>query len=188
MTGKIMLLLRYGFGRLTVLHLGPQYCSDRGADLGKTSKLKRLAQRWGHLEQVAALPYRLVDDRVENLTITSRRRKRLIVPKGWPMPGKDDAMAAAIEANEEAGAKGRISKDALGTFGYMKEIDKLSIRVTAKLFPLKVKKLKSRWKEDKERQRQWLSAEEACARLDDAGLRDLVRRYARQLRHDALSQ
>lgn len=149
--------------------------------MGKKSKLKRLARRRGHLDQVAALPYRLVGDRIEILTITSRRRKRIIVPKGWPMDGKDDAVAAAIEADEEAGAKGRVSKDAWGTFDYIKEIDAEPISVRAALFPLKVKKLKARWKEGKERQRQWLSAEDAFSKLDDPGLRDLVRRYTDHL-------
>jgi hypothetical protein len=55
--------------------------------------------------RLSALPYRVIDDGIKIPAITSRR-KGLVVPKGWPMPKKLDALAAAIGADEEAGAKG----------------------------------------------------------------------------------
>ena len=104
--------------------------------MSKKSRLKKLAARLGKLEQVAALPYRMGEQGLEFLVITSRRTKRLIVPKGWPMPGKHDAAAAAIEADEEAGVKGRIDPRPFGSFEYLKEVGSKPIPVEAASFPL----------------------------------------------------
>ena len=89
------------------------------------------------------MPYRIKDDNVEFLVVTSRRRKRLIVPKGWPMPGLTDAKAAATEADEEAGVKGKVDKEAFASFEYIKSLGNLMVLVKASVFPLRVKKLKS---------------------------------------------
>ena len=150
-------------------------------EMSKKSRLKKLAARLGKLEQVAALPYRMGEQGLEFLVITSRRTKRLIVPKGWPMPGKHHAAAAAVEADEEAGVKGRIDHEPFGSFEYLKEVGSKPIPVEACVFPLRVKKVKSTWKECRQRKRKWLPAEEAAARLDDSGLRLLVRRYAERV-------
>jgi 8-oxo-dGTP pyrophosphatase MutT (NUDIX family) len=51
---------------------------------------------------VAALCYRTAP-RLEILLVTSRETRRWVTPKGWPMAGRPDLAAAAIEAFEEAG-------------------------------------------------------------------------------------
>jgi 8-oxo-dGTP pyrophosphatase MutT (NUDIX family) len=150
--------------------------------MGKKSKFRKMAARFGMVKQVAALPYRIRDEGIEFLVITSRRRKRLIVPKGWPMRGKPDAAAAAIEADEEAGVKGRVKSDPLGSFEYVKDIGSDAVRVTTAVFPLRVKKIKADWKERTERKRKWLSAEDAAAQLFDDGLAGIVRYYATSVR------
>ena len=50
--------------------------------------------------QYAALCYRIVNDKIRVLLITSRGTKRWIVPKGWPMAKKDPHEAALQEAAE----------------------------------------------------------------------------------------
>ena len=63
-------------------------------------------------KQAAALPVRVDDEgRVHVLLITSRETQRFIIPKGWPMKGRKDHQAAAIEAQQEAGIIGRIQKN-----------------------------------------------------------------------------
>lgn len=148
--------------------------------MGK-KKLKRMAEKMGLLRQVAALPYRVRENTVEFLVITSRRHQRLIVPKGWPIAGLTDAQAAATEADEEAGVKGRIEQEPFASFDYIKEIGGLFVPANAAVFPLRVKKVKSDYKERRQRKRKWMSAEEASERLDDSGLKQLVRRYAERL-------
>ena len=70
--------------------------------------------------QVAAIPVRRQDDgKLEVLLVTSRETRRWIVPKGWPWPEVSDHEAAAAEAWEEGGVRGRILPDKLGTFPVM---------------------------------------------------------------------
>ena len=171
--------------RLVFPTVGEQLQSA-GWTVAKKSKLRRMAQQLGLLQQVAALPYRIKGDNVEFLVITSRRRKRLIVPKGWPMPGLTDAKAAATEADEEAGVKGRVDTKAFASFEYIKNLGDLAVPVNASVFPLRVKKLKSEYKERKERKRKWMSAEEAADKLDDGSLRLLVKLYAEKLQRSEL--
>ncbi len=71
--------------------------------------------------QYAALPYR-VRDGLELLLITSRETGRWVIPKGWPMKGKTAHAAAAREALEEAGLKGKIGKQSLGDYSYGKRL------------------------------------------------------------------
>ena len=142
----------------------------------KKEKLIERVRKEGELQQVAALPYRYRSNgKIDFLIITSRRTKRLIVPKGWPMDGKPDRIAAAIEADEEAGVRGNIGHQPIGSFSYMKDIDDILVPVTATVFPLRVKKVKSRWKESASRKRKWMSAAKAAMVLSDRGLADLVR-------------
>ena len=68
-----------------------------------------------HGRQVAALCTRKGKKGNEVLLVTSRRRGRWIVPKGWPMEGKSFPETALEEAWEEAGVReGRIKGDMLG--------------------------------------------------------------------------
>jgi len=141
----------------------------------KKTRLIAQARREGVLQQVAALPYRYRDNgEIDFLVITSRRTKRLIVPKGWPMKGKPDYRAAAIEAHQEAGVRGEIVNQPIGSFSYIKDVNDVQIPVTANVFPLEVKKVKGRWKEDASRKRKWMSAAKAAEMLSDRGLAELV--------------
>jgi 8-oxo-dGTP pyrophosphatase MutT (NUDIX family) len=65
--------------------------------------------------QYGALPYRLDDGgSIKVLLVTSRETKRWIIPKGWPIKGLKPSKAAAREAYEEAGVRGRIAGRAFG--------------------------------------------------------------------------
>ena len=71
--------------------------------------------------QVAALPLRLAKDgALEIMLVTSRDTGRWITPKGWTSKRLKDCKAAAREAREEAGVKGKILRDAIGTYRYIK--------------------------------------------------------------------
>ena len=66
--------------------------------------------------QFGALCYRVQKDKVQVLLITSRRRKRWIVPKGWPIDGSTPSSAALQEAFEEAGVEGKVTGNCLGIY------------------------------------------------------------------------
>jgi 8-oxo-dGTP pyrophosphatase MutT (NUDIX family) len=67
-------------------------------------------------KQFAALPYRMRDHDVEILLITTRKKRRWSVPKGWPIKHNSPQQTAATEAYEEAGVHGPIGNRRIGQF------------------------------------------------------------------------
>jgi len=128
--------------------------------------------------QYGALPYRRAGEAdMQVLLVTSRGTKRWIIPKGWPIKGLKPAEAAAREAYEEAGVRGRVGRP-LGNYVYDKfsENRQASMPCEVKVYPLAVKRQLKQWPESKQRQVQWYTAEEAAALVGDAGLRELILR------------
>lgn len=126
------------------------------------------------LGQMAALCWRLKKGRVEVMMVTSRETGRWVIPKGWPMEGIPPEEAAAREAWEEAGALGKVSADPLGRFVYDKVLRDRSVRsCCVTVYPLRLREVKSRWPERKERRRKWFDAEEAAGLVAETGLSDL---------------
>jgi 8-oxo-dGTP pyrophosphatase MutT (NUDIX family) len=70
------------------------------------SSLRRSERR----EQVAAVCYRIHNDRLEFLLVQARRSGRWIFPKGGVEPGLTRSQSAALEALEEAGVHGSIEE------------------------------------------------------------------------------
>lgn len=64
----------------------------------------------------AAIPYRVRKGRVEIALVTSRRRRRWILPKGRIETGEPAHACAAREAREEAGLVGTVADEALCTW------------------------------------------------------------------------
>jgi 8-oxo-dGTP pyrophosphatase MutT (NUDIX family) len=126
--------------------------------------------------QMAALPWRLDKrGRIEVLMVTSRISGHWLIPKGWPMPEKSDAEAAAQEALEEAGITGRITSTALGSYRYDKLLkDGASIACTVAVYPLRVDSELKDWRERGARRRRWFSLEAAADRAYEPGLRALL--------------
>ncbi len=129
-------------------------------------------------EQIAALPLRWnAMDEVEVLMITSRDTGRWVVPKGWTMKDVKPWAAAAIEALEEAGAKGHIAREVFGTYRYDKILDDGSAwPCRVRVYPMIVEKLKEDWKEKDQRRRQWFSMALAATLVDEPELADMLSR------------
>ena len=129
-------------------------------------------------EQIAALPMRRdAKDEVKVLMVTSRDTGRWVMPKGWQMDGKKPWAAAEIEALEEAGAKGHIGSDMIGTYRYPKILDDGRIvPCLVEVYPMFVEKLLRDWKERKERKRKWFTPKAAAKRVDEQDLADLLMR------------
>ena len=82
--------------------------------------------------QYGALPYRFTPTAaLEILLVTTRRSKRWIIPKGWPIKGLRPAKSAAREAFEEAGVRGKIGTKSVGLFNYHKLLDEEGIQFVA---------------------------------------------------------
>ncbi len=103
--------------------------------------------------------------------VSSRGGKRWVVPKGCLEPGKSSAEIALQEAWEEAGLVGVLQSDPIGTYLY----EKSGFTCHVTIFVMNVTDVAERWPERDLRQRCWLVPEEAIQRIDDAGLRELIR-------------
>ena len=129
--------------------------------------------------QYAALPYRIEGRQVQILLITSRRTRRWIIPKGWPMKGLAPHEAAATEAAEEAGIAGEISDRAIGSYRYLKLLkdDESTMAVQVIVFPLHVAGHAPIYKEDGQRSSRWFRYREASKLVAEPALQHLIRNF-----------
>lgn len=133
--------------------------------------------------QFAALCYRRArkDGRLEILLLTSRDTGRWVIPKGWPMGVRPAHEVAATEAFEEAGVKGIVEREPLGTFGYGKAMPEgLVLPCEVQVHALEVTGSVEDYKERGERRLEWVSPGEAEARVAEPGLKKLIRTFARR--------
>lgn len=116
------------------------------------------------------------DGQFEVLLVTSRRSRRWIIPKGWPIKGLRPALCAAREAFEEAGVIGRIEETEVGRFSYLKLLEKTrrSVECEVTIFPLLVERQLESWPEATQRELRWVTTEEAISLASDAGLRTVL--------------
>lgn len=130
--------------------------------------------------QIAALPIRWdTKSKLRVLMVTSRDTGRWVMPKGWLMDGKKPWRAAEIEALEEAGAIGYISKEALGVYHYLKRMpDDADTLCRVTVYPMNVERLKRRWKERGARKRRWFSPKKASRLVIEDELAGLLARLA----------
>ena len=127
--------------------------------------------------QFAALCYRVKDEKLQFCLVTSRRSGRWIVPKGWPMHGETPSDAAATEAFEEAGVRGKVRERPIGVFSYYKVRSEDELPCLAVVYPLQVKKVLTKWPEKHERNRKWVSRKKAAAMVDDPELAAIISRF-----------
>ncbi len=119
--------------------------------------------------------YRDGDGEIEVLVITSRNSGRWIVPKGWPMTGKEPHEAAAIEAWEEAGVRGKVRKTPIGRYTYLKELDDGKVApCVVDMFQVEVKEARTEFKEQGQRRLDWVSPDEAARRVREIELKSLL--------------
>lgn len=128
--------------------------------------------------QFGALCWRKHRDEVQVLLITSRRSKRWILPKGWPVDGATPAEAAQTEAWEEAGVRGKVKSICLGIYSYSKERDDApNLPCVVAVFPVKVEKLEKVWPESKERTRKWFALKKAAGLVREPELAAMLKKF-----------
>ena len=130
--------------------------------------------------QVAALPWRVQDGERRILMITSRETRRWVIPKGGRRTGLTDPEAAAEEALEEAGVQGAISERPVGSFRYLKRlIDKPDQLYVVAVYPLRVYVQLGAWREMAQRERRWMTGDEAAASVHEPDLARLILAFAK---------
>lgn len=121
--------------------------------------------------QYGALPWRTGHRGLEVMLITSRETKRWVIPKGWPMMGKKPHKVAELEAFQEAGVKGGVSKNPIGFYPYSKTMPDGTQRLcVVEVYPLRVTLEAVKWPERSERERVWFRPDEAAELVEEGGL------------------
>jgi 8-oxo-dGTP pyrophosphatase MutT (NUDIX family) len=120
------------------------------------------------IPQAAVIPVR---DDGHVCLVTSRSRARWVFPKGRIEPRQTAAQAGLVEAWEEAGLRGEVVGDAVGTYRYEKRGRQHHVTV----FVMRVDRVTDDFPEFGQRTREWVTPEEAAERVDEPELRDIVR-------------
>jgi 8-oxo-dGTP pyrophosphatase MutT (NUDIX family) len=131
------------------------------------------------LHQAGVIAYRVKSGAIQVLLITSRDTGRWIIPKGNISSGSTPAKAAEREAYEEAGIKGTIIGSVpLGFYTYFKQLRPIeqSIATTVEVYLLRTDERSRKWPEKGQRNRSWVSLEDAISRIQEPGVVPLLRR------------
>ena len=121
------------------------------------------------------------DDRL--CLVTARSGRRWVIPKGQIDPGHTPGVAALTEAWEEAGLVGALDPEPCGSYVY----EKLDRPHHVLVYRLAVTEAHDAYPEANARQREWVTVDEAIDRVDEPGLRDLLRRLFPAAHPDQLS-
>lgn len=129
--------------------------------------------------QYAVLPVSDRDGRLQVALVTSRETHRWVIPKGWPVKGLTPWDAAAKEAFEEAGLRGRVETDAFAHFRYEKRLSaKASVACEVDVFLLHVEQELEDWPERDQRTRRWMAPSQAALLVQEDGLVEALLRLA----------
>src|SRR5919112_621802 len=127
-------------------------------------------------QQFGALPFRWSSSgSLKVMLVTTRGRKRWVIPKGWPIPGLEPHESAAREAFEEAGLVGRVHPETIGSFRYSKRLGLgRQVRCTVEVFSLHVDHQRQYWLERGERETKWFSVKKAATLVSEPELRKIL--------------
>jgi 8-oxo-dGTP pyrophosphatase MutT (NUDIX family) len=120
--------------------------------------------------QAAVIPFRGSGKKLEICLIRRKGSKKWGIPKGFVERGDTIKDAALKEALEEAGLKGRLVGDAVGTYEYRKWGTKLDVTV----YLMEVQEEEDEWDEADIRDRQWASFEDAAEKLEQHPVQPLI--------------
>jgi 8-oxo-dGTP pyrophosphatase MutT (NUDIX family) len=108
--------------------------------------------------------------------VTSSSGKRWVLPKGLIDAGKTAGEAALQEAWEEAGLVGILHTEPVGSYVY----EKYNRTHHVTLFLMTVTEACDNWPERRVRRREWLRPEQACLRIEEPGLQEILLNIGQQ--------
>jgi len=113
------------------------------------------------------------------VVITARGSQRWIIPKGsidWELSAQE---SAAKEALEEAGIKGEVLPDEIGTYTY----EKLGGSYKVRLYYMEVTRLKDKWDEKHFRKRKLFTPKQAIKKVVPAAVSKIMASFFHENRH-----
>jgi len=120
--------------------------------------------------QAGAIPYRIADDVLEVLLISTSSGKHLTIPKGLIDPGFSTTETALNEAYEEAGIKGDLVMPPMGRYRFRKWGGICEVSVYA----MSVTRVMDQWPESSMRRRLWIEYRQAARQVKHSDLGDLI--------------
>ena len=121
--------------------------------------------------QSSVIPYRYNKGELEVLLILSSKKKHYVIPKGIKEPGLSLRESAEKEALEEAGVKGKVAIQPIGSYNY----EKWEASCTVKVYPMEVTFMldENDWQE-RHRTREWHKPDAASEKLFQQALKPMV--------------
>jgi 8-oxo-dGTP pyrophosphatase MutT (NUDIX family) len=131
-------------------------------------------------EQSAIIPYKIEEEELKILLITSIRKKKWIIPKGFIEFNLSPFESAKKEAFEEAGVIGTNETFELGSFSLNKYGGLTKIIV----YSMEVEKYKDAYPEKNLRKRKWFTVQEAIETVSIPEVRDLITSLQEKIKTD----
>ena len=128
-----------------------------------------------HFDQSGVIPYRKKNGKTEVMLVTSIRRKKWIIPKGFIEYNMSPFQSAKKEAFEEAGVRGSNTTKILGSYTVRKNGSEL----LTKIYSMKVTRVFKDYPEKNLRKRKWYSVYDAAKKVEIDELATIIRRLGR---------
>lgn len=123
-----------------------------------------------NFSQSGVIPFRRTEAGIEILLITSIKKKKWIIPKGYVEFNLSPFESAKKEAFEEAGIKGTNETFELGSFKVHREMGLCLIKV----YSMEVTEFLEDFPEKGLRKRKWFSVQEAADNISIPGVPELI--------------
>lgn len=130
-----------------------------------------------NFNQSGVIPYRITAGGIEILLITSIKKKKWIIPKGYIEFNLSPFESAKKEAYEEAGVIGTNETFEIGSFRVHREIGLCII----KIYSMEVVEVLDDYPEKSLRKRKWFSVKEAVENTDIPELPELINRLSKKI-------
>jgi 8-oxo-dGTP pyrophosphatase MutT (NUDIX family) len=128
-------------------------------------------------QQAAAIPFRRNGNSVSLCLITAAASQSWGIPKGTIERGRSSEDTALQEAWQEAGLRGRILGESLGSYEY----EKAGVLLTVAVYLMEVEIEAKHWEEQELRRRRWVPARDAARILKTHPAWSLVEEACRRL-------
>ncbi len=131
------------------------------------------------LTKSAVIPYRVNDGKLEILLVTSIRKKKWIVPKGYIEFNLTPFESAKKEAYEEAGVVGSNETVEVGQFIN----EKKSLKELIKVYTMEVDEMLDDYPEKNLRKRKWFSYEEAVEKVQNIQIKNFLKKLKESIKN-----
>ncbi len=133
------------------------------------------------IKQSAVLAYQERKNQLQVVLVTSLDTQRWVLPKGHLADGMTPSDSAALEAFEEAGVEGDVSRQSIGSYDYMKTEPKGGGLRRVEVFPMEVSRVRRNWPEKSVRDRKWMPIEDAVRAVEEKKLKKLMAQFGRKM-------